>query len=79
MILAKQNNDKLTESLSASLYTMKKENNSRCARVEKRIDENANALEAMQTRIELTILRKPQRERAELSPCRCHRLRRIVH
>ena len=32
MTLAKQNNDKISTSLSATLYTMKQENNARFAR-----------------------------------------------
>ena len=44
---------------------MRQESFSRLARVEGIIDENASALEAMQTRQELIILRKPQRKRAD--------------
>ena len=45
MTLAKQKNDRITASLGATLSTMKQENNART-------DENANALEAIQTRID---------------------------
>ena len=47
MTLAKQNDDKITASLGATLSTMRQENKARLARVEERIDENVNALGAM--------------------------------
>ena len=47
MNLAKQNDDKFTASLGATLSTMRQENKARLARVEERIDENVNALGAM--------------------------------
>ena len=52
VILAKQDNDKITATLCATLSTMRQENNARFARVEAKLDENANALDAMQTRID---------------------------
>ena len=47
MNLAKQNDDKFTATLGATLSTMRQENKARLARVEERIDENVNALGAM--------------------------------
>ena len=55
MTLAKQNHDRIAATLSATLSTMKQENNTRFAREEAKIEENTNALESIRTRIDARI------------------------
>ena len=70
MTLADQNNDKITATLHATLSTMRQENHARFARADRNIDENANALEAMQTWIDARIGSLEHSKNSTSSGCR---------